>query len=422
MMRASAAARAMVVALTLTALTGCRVGTAENLSLPGTVGTGDDAIVVKAELPDVGILTKNAQVKVDDLVVGTVTNLQVKDWHAVATLSLKPDTRLPEDVRASVGVNSLLGSAYVELAPASSGGVGRRLASGATIPLANGHAYPSTEQVLSSASLVLNGGGLEQVQTITRETNRALGGDGQAFAALLPRLESFVTALDEQQGDIKTTIRALDATAGRYAADRDTITDALDEMGPALDALAEERPDLTRALEELAKLRRTAVPFINGVQPALVNDLNNLQPTLRALAKAGPSLVRALAFLVTFPFSPDVVTRACPAGYCNLFVTLDLTNQALLDGFLNENGQLELPGIGPLPSLGGSLTAGAAKAGPAAAGDGPVAGIPDQVTRILGDVLRSPNDAPAPKPTPSASPSKSKGLLSGLLGSLRGDQ
>jgi phospholipid/cholesterol/gamma-HCH transport system substrate-binding protein len=420
MNRAVAMSRTVGIALALSSLSGCHFGTAENLALPGTVGTGDDAVVVKAELPDVGILTKNAQVKVDDIVVGTVTNLQVRDWHAVATLSLKPDTRLPHDVRASVGVNSLLGSAYVELAPTSARSAGGRLANGATIPLANGHAYPSTEQVLSSASLVLNGGGLEQIETITRETNRALGGDNQAFADLLPRLESFVTALNEQQGDIKTTIRALDATAGRYAENRKTITDALDELGPALDALAEERPELTHALKELAKLRRVAVPFIDDVQPALVKDLDNLQPTLRALVKAGPSLVRALAFLITFPFSPDVVTRACPAGYCNLFVTLDLTNQALLDGFRTETGQLELPGFGPLPT-----TVGAAGSGPARtpAGSSAVTGVPDEVTRILQGVLKPPNSSvQVPKPNPSPSPSKSGGLLGGLIGSLGGNR
>src|SRR5689334_15524898 len=100
MRRPSAACRALGIALTLSTLAGCRVGTAEDLSLPGTVGTGNDAIVITADLPDVGTLTKNAQVKVNDIVVGTVTNLQVKDWHARATLSLRPDTQLPQDLRA----------------------------------------------------------------------------------------------------------------------------------------------------------------------------------------------------------------------------------------------------------------------------------------------------------------------------------
>ena len=36
------------------------------------------------------------------------------------------------------------------------------------IPLSSSSAYPSTEQTLSAVSLVLNGGGLGQVQDITQ--------------------------------------------------------------------------------------------------------------------------------------------------------------------------------------------------------------------------------------------------------------
>lgn len=417
-MRTHTVARFVGLSLLLASVAGCQIGSVENLDLPGAVGTGSNAIVIKAELPDVGTLTKNAQVKVNDLVVGTVTDLTVKNWHAEATLSLRPDTQLPRDLRVSVGVNSLLGSSYVELAPATESALGQAsstdLTSGTTIPLERGHAYPSTEQVLSSASLVLNGGGLEQLETITREANRALGGDGQAFADLLPRLESFVTALNEQQGDIRTTIRALDAAAGNYADNRKTITDALDQLGPALDALDEERPELTEALQSLAKLRRTAVPLVDNVQPALVADLENLQPTLKALAKAGPDLVRALGFLVTFPFSPDAVTRACHTDYCNLFLTLDLTNQSILDGFLTEDGQLGIPGIGPLAALTKTAVSNpdrmTAKT-PVETSD--EAGVPNGLNGVLEGLLGTGKSDNSGKEKP-----KSGGLLGGLLNAL----
>jgi phospholipid/cholesterol/gamma-HCH transport system substrate-binding protein len=395
-------------------LSACGVSSVEDVALPGTKGTGDGALVITADLPDVGTLTKNAQVKVDDVVVGTVTDIEVKNWHARATLSLEPDVELPEKVAASVGVNSLLGSAYVELAPAP-GKSGGELRAGTAVPLKDGHAYPSTEQVLSSASVVLNGGGLEQISTITRETNRALDGDGQAFADLLPRLERFVSTVNQQQDDIRSTIGALDRTAGRYAANRETITTALDELGPALRVVAKERSKLTKALTSLSDLRGVAVPLIDETHTALVNDLEDIAPTLAALESAGPDLVRALGFMVTFPFSPDSVTRACRTDYCNLFVTIDLTNQSILDGFLKKDGTLDIPGIGPLPGL-ADLTSGTADDSVLLA---PLKGVLDAL--LAGEAENgSASGGTQQKPAGESSREPSSGLLGGLLDYLGG--
>ena len=196
-------------------LSSCRFDGINSLTLPGGKGTGDDARVITVELPDVGTLTPNAQVKVDDIAVGTVTKIEVKDWHAQATLSIEPEALIPENAAARVGVNTLLGSAYVELVqPADARGA---MKSGGHIPLERGKAYPSTEQVLSAASLALNGGGLEQLATITTELNKVLGGNDHAVASLLPRLDSFVTALDAQREDILSAVRDVERLSKRFA-------------------------------------------------------------------------------------------------------------------------------------------------------------------------------------------------------------
>ena len=58
--------------------------------------------VVYVELPDVGTLTPNSQVKVGDIAVGTVTEINAVDWHAEAVLSLEPNVELPANSVASV--------------------------------------------------------------------------------------------------------------------------------------------------------------------------------------------------------------------------------------------------------------------------------------------------------------------------------
>lgn len=337
-----------LVVATLALLAGCRFDGIQNMSLPGTVGTGEDALIVTAELPDVGTLTPNAQVRVDEVVVGTVTRITVEDWHAVATLSLEPDVDIPVNARARVGVNSLLGAAYVELsAPRKPKGT---LSTGDVIPLARGHAYATTEQVLSTASLALNGGGLEQIATITHELNRALGGDDRALASLLPRLDTFLTTLNGQRREITATMADLDRLAARYAGGRDDIVAAVDQIGPALGVLAESRPDLTAALDSLRELGTVATPLVRKAKGDLVANLRDLRPLLQALHRSGPALVTSLGYALSFPFDSATVGNACRGAYCNINVTLDLTAESLSSGFLEADGSPSgLPNVLGLP-------------------------------------------------------------------------
>ncbi|WP_183093583.1 MCE family protein [Nocardioides stalactiti] len=332
-----------VVAAACLALVGCRFDGVGEMALPGGTGTGDDAIEVVVELPDVGTLTPNAQVKVGDIAVGTVREINAVDWHAEAVLSIEPDVELPANAVASVGVNTLLGASYVELsAPGDAKGV---LADGDRIPLERGHAYPSTEQVLSAASVTLNGGGLEQISTITTELNRVLAGNDGAVGDLLPRLDGFLGALDEQRDDIIATVRDLATVSKKYAGQREVITRALDEIGPALAVLSDRRPDLTQALQALDGLAEVVVPLVRDVRDDLVADLENLRPVFEGILRAGDATVTALGFAVTFPFAPETVTNACRGSYCNLGLVLDLTNSALANGFITPDGTPGLPGF-----------------------------------------------------------------------------
>lgn len=332
-----------LLAVLLPALTSCTFDGVGSLPLPGGTGTGDDAIEVVVELPDVGTLTPNADVKVGDVAVGTVREVRAVDWHAEAVLSLEPDVDLPANTVASVGVNTLLGAAYVELAaPTRPRG---ELADGARVPLERGHAYPSTEQVLSAASVTLNGGGLEQISTITAELNRVLSGNHGAVGDLLPRLDEFLGTLDDQKEDILAAVRDVASMSKRFAGQRKVITAALDQIGPALETLSAERPDVTRALEALTGLADVVVPLVRDVRDDLVADLENLQPVIHGILEAGNASVSALGFAVTFPFAPETVTNACRGSYCNLNLTLDLTKSALTNGFITPDGSLGIPGM-----------------------------------------------------------------------------
>jgi virulence factor Mce-like protein len=336
--------------------TGCAFHGLNSLPLPGAVGRGPDADTYHVELANVITMESNSPVMIDDVVVGSVGPMTVKDWHADVQISVKHGLVIPANAEASIGQTSLLGSMHLELSPPlGQPGVGR-LRPGATIPLSRSSTYPSTEQTLSSLSLVVNGGGLGQVGEIIHNFSAALAGRGGSVRDLINRFDTFVGTLDQQRDNIVATIQALDQIGGTFAAQRDVITQALHKLPPALDVLIKERPRLTAALEELRKFSNTANGLINDTQADLVRNLNNLGPTVKGLADVGPDIDTALAALSVFPFTQNFVDRAVRGDYFNLHVQLDLSIPRLKRGLLlgthwGQLGEQQIPGPGDPPYL-----------------------------------------------------------------------
>jgi phospholipid/cholesterol/gamma-HCH transport system substrate-binding protein len=315
-------------------VTGCAFHGLNSLPLPGAVGRGAGADIYHVEIANVGTMESNSPVMIDDVVVGSVGTMRVKGWHADVEISVKRDVVVPANVVASVGQTSLLGSMHLELnSPLGQPGSGR-LQPGATIPLSRSSAYPSTEQTLSSLSLVVNGGGLGQIGDIIRNLTAALSGREGAVRDLLSRLDTFVGTLDQQRDNIVASIQALNRLSATFAGQRDVLTQALRKIPPALDVLIRERPRLTTALDKLRVFSNTATGLINDTQADLVKNLRNLEPTIRALADVGPELDTAIAASTVFPFTQNFVDRAVRGDYFNLHLQLDLTIPRLKRGLL----------------------------------------------------------------------------------------
>ena len=69
---------------------------------------------------------------------------------------------------------------------------------------------PEVEQVLGALSLLLNGGGVGQLQTITRELNKTLHGREGEARSVLHQIRDFSGQLDRHKQDIVQALDALD--------------------------------------------------------------------------------------------------------------------------------------------------------------------------------------------------------------------
>lgn len=310
------------VALTMT---GCAFQGVNSLPLPGAVGRGPDAVTYHVEVANVSTLESNSPVLINDVVVGSVGKMTVKDWHADVEIAIKPDVVVPANAVATVGQTSLLGSMHLALNPPLGEKPTGRMQPGAVVPLNDSSTYPSTERTLSSLSTVVNGGGLGQIGDIIHNFNIALSGREPEMRELLTRLDDFVGVLDAQRDNIIATIQDLKRVAGTFAGQNDVIERALKDIPPALDVLIKERPNFTTALEKLGTFSDTASGLVNDAGDDLVKNLENLGPILGALADIGPDLNLALLWATAFPYGPTFADRVTRGDYINLFATFDLT-------------------------------------------------------------------------------------------------
>jgi phospholipid/cholesterol/gamma-HCH transport system substrate-binding protein len=307
------------------AMTGCSFQGLNSLPLPGAVGRGPDAVTYHVEIPNVSTMESNSPVMINDVVVGSVGKMTVDNWHADVEISVKPDVVVPANAVATVGQTSLLGSMHLALNPPLGEKPSGRMQPGATIGLNRSSTYPTTEQTLSSLSVIVNGGGLGQIGDIIHNTNIALSGREPQIRELLTRLDNVVGVLDQQRDNIIATIQQLRRVAATFAGQRDVIDRALKDIPPALDVLVRERPRLTAALEKLGQLSDTATRLVNDAGDDLVTDLKNLEPAIKALADVGPDLTVGLRFATAFPYGPTFADRVARGDYINLFAVFDIT-------------------------------------------------------------------------------------------------
>ncbi|WP_433010107.1 MCE family protein [Kribbella sp. CA-294648] len=342
----STALVAGVVAMA-TLLSGCDFSV-YSLPLPGGAKIKGPSYTVTVEFADVLDLVPKSSVKVDDVTVGTVEKVWLDGYVAKVRVKLPKSLELPDNARATIRQTSLLGEKFVSLAqPSGSEKPHGRLDNGELIPLSRTTSNVEVEQVLSALSLLLNGGGVAQLQIITQELNKALTGNEPAIRSVLTQLNTFVGTLDQNKQKIVTAIAAVDQLAKKLNAQKATLATAIDSLPKSIATLDRQRAALVKTLQALASLGNTATRVITASQKDLVANLQSLYPILTKLAEAGENLPKSLELLLTYPF-PDAAAKAVKGDFTNLEITLDVNTRMALQGILNLN----LPSSGiTLPTL-----------------------------------------------------------------------
>ncbi|MBY8876437.1 MCE family protein [Actinacidiphila acidipaludis] len=345
--RITTAAAGAALALTLT---GCGFGGVQSLPLPGGANVGAHPYTVKARFADVLDLVPQASVRVNDVAVGRVTGIALgpDGWSAVVTMQVNGKVRLPANAYAHLEQSSLLGEKYVQLSgPPSGESATGRLGGGATIPLSHTNRNPEVEEVFGALSMLLNGGGIQQLKTISTELDKALAGNEPQVRDMLTQVDTLVSDLDTHKQDITDALDGVNQLSATLATRDQKIGTVLTGLSPGLKVLDQQRGSLVTMLRSLDTLSGVAVDTVDRSKDDMVADLKALAPTLQRLADAGRDLPDSLQVLLTYPFT-DEVLNGVKGDYLNAY--LDLTaapGTRIVPALLPEDSTY--PGVGPTP-------------------------------------------------------------------------
>ncbi|MFT4201106.1 MCE family protein [Gordonia sp. (in: high G+C Gram-positive bacteria)] len=323
----------------------------QSVPLPGGVDVGSNPKHFQVKFSDILDLVPQSLVKKDGIVVGRVTDITIKpdEWQATVDILVRDSVKVSNQVHAAVQQTALLGEKFVGLTEPDGAQSAPPQSQDSPIAGVDSNGQPRTrtatdiEQVLGALSMLLNNGGLNQLQPIVSELTKALDVAGAGSASptdnkarsLLIQTNKLIGNLNKQRDDIVTAIDGLAALSTRASSQTDQIEQILEQLPAGVQVLEQQRPQFVDLLTKLDKLGQVGTDVLGKSREAIIADLKALRPILSSLAKSMPDLITAAPLMLTVPF-PDWLTPAAKGNATNLFMTLDLR-------LLN---QLEALGVG----------------------------------------------------------------------------
>jgi len=286
-------ARVLVLALVaMVAFSGCEF-------LPAS----DEPDLV-AYFRDVGDLVEAGQVQVNDVEIGTITDIGLElvngDMVARVSMDLDDSTRIPaQDLTAVVRQTSLLGEQFVQLIPAPTDGpmVGTETVE---IPITATDRRVDIEAFLSELSAFVGGGGLEDLNRFTHAQALILEDRGERFGQAIEELDTFTTVLANRRHDLGAAIDSLASASGTLVGNRETLHAFLDSLDEANVLLAEQGGNLGRLFASLRRFGTVNSRFLARHEGAINRQFKALRPILRGLAGSSDVLATDIVQLRTF--------------------------------------------------------------------------------------------------------------------------
>ncbi|MFL6159777.1 MAG: MlaD family protein, partial [Marmoricola sp.] len=263
-------------------------------------------------------LAQGAAVKVNGVNSGKVQSVSTRNFKAIAVLKVRKDAGMRADATARLRYTTPLGELFVDVTNPAQGAL---LRDGQALDSKNASTAPTVEDALASASLLVNGGGLNQLQTVTDQLNKAIGGREDTVRELLDRANTFLSEANATTGDIDQALQAMDGLSKVLHANQSTINAAITDIRPAAAVLRENTPGFTQLLEKLVEFSSTANNVVGKTRAQIERMVTDVTPVLQEFLANKDTLGPSFTALVN---AGKLLNQAVPGDYANMRLTLEL--------------------------------------------------------------------------------------------------
>lgn len=314
----------VVLAAVLMAGAGCGT-TMGDIPVPG-VGVSGETVEIVAEFDDAVNLAQGAPVKVNGVDSGRVRSITVEDYTARVTLTVREAAELRRGATARLRYTTPLGEIFVDITNPERGPL---LAADAVLTEERTATAPTVEDALASASLLINGGGLAQLQTVTEELNDVLAGNAGDIQELLRNANQFLTEANRTTASIDRVLDSLNSVSRTLAGREQLLNRVLEDVRPAARVLRRATPEFTALLDEVEKFSAVANQTARVTRDRLLALLSEVEPVLAEIAA---NRGRMNAMLRELTRGGAVLEKVTRGDYAPLSVDLDVLGAGLEGG------------------------------------------------------------------------------------------
>ncbi|MCF8570744.1 MCE family protein [Gordonia sp. HY002] len=285
MRKFAAAVVALATTISLAACGAVPGITVEQIPLPAPGGIGD-AITVHASFDNALNLPAQAKVRLGGTDVGQVDDIVAENYQANVTMSVSKSVTLPTGTGAELRQATPLGDVFVALLPPqdpSKGtiGDGGRL-TGQT------SAAATVEDILVSATGLVDSGSVSALQRIFTELSTAVGGNAPELHGAI---EGFTTAIDKfnkNSGQVDAAMVDTARLTQELADGRAQISASINKLPAAIDAVDSQVGSILTTLDKSNKVTSATNDFLKSEKQNFSELLANLNTTLAALNESAP--------------------------------------------------------------------------------------------------------------------------------------
>lgn len=269
----------------------------------GVVG-GSGETHATALFPSAKGLYVGDDVRILGVRVGRVDAIRPEGTHVRVTFSVPSSQKVPAGAKAAIVNPSLVGSRYVQLAPAYSGGA--TLRDGSTIPLARTAVpleFDDVKQQLTRLATTLAPtaqnpqGSLSQ---LIRVADRELGnGNADRLRTSLHGLSEAAQTLSSGKGDLFATIESLDSFLKNLVVNDASLRQFSSDLNSVSGTLSDDRASLALALDTLQQAFKAVERFVRTSRVPLAADVHGLADLSSSIAESTSDLEGVLHVVPT---------------------------------------------------------------------------------------------------------------------------